>query len=111
EVDFGVVAAGAGAKRKLQLNHPGDGNWRITAVDYGNPYLQAEAIETGRTASDVQYELHISLSKETPAGKLEDRVRLHTNDKNSPQVLVDIHAKVDGVLEIAPKTLSLKGQA
>lgn len=111
EVDFGVLAAGAGGEKKLQLNYPGKPDWQITSIDYGNPHLFAELIERSRTASDVQYELHIKLAKDTPAGKFQDRIRMHTNDAKAPHVLVDVHAQVEAELEIAPNSLPLKGAA
>lgn len=109
EVDFGIVAAGTGAQKKLQLDYAGASDWQITAVDYGSPHLQAEVVEVQRDSSAIRYELVIGLKPDAPPGKLEDRIRLHTNNASAPIVLVDVHAKVEADLEVAPKTLPLKG--
>lgn len=107
EVDFGIVTQGSCAERRLNLDYVGKPDWQVESLDYGNANLQVEIQEVSRSTERVRYELKVALCKDQPAGTLEDRVRIQTNDPQVPQIVVVVKALVEPTLVVAPDTLRL----
>lgn len=107
EVDFGVIPVGTGAVKRLNLDYTGNPKWAITGLDFGHPAVKAEVAEVSRDAQLVRYELTIHLAPTAPSGPLEDRIRIHTNDPATSEVVVLAKAKIEPKLTAAPDHLHL----
>lgn len=107
EVDFGVVPIGSTAIKKLNLDYSGNPKWEVVGLDFGHPSVRAEVVEISRDASMVRYELTITLADNAPAGPLEDKIRLHTNDSQAPEVTVLTKATIEPKLSASPDNLRL----
>lgn len=106
EVDFGVIPFGSSAERKLNIDNPSQ-FWSVVGMDHSTNLMYAEISEPARHAGGVRYELKITLNKNAPAGRVEDRIRLRTNDPQNPEVVVVAHAKVEPRLVVTPDHLRL----
>lgn len=102
EVDFGVVAEGAGGERRLHLDYAGNAAWRVTALDFGSPHVKADVTEVARDAGKVRYELRIALLPTAPAGPFEDRIRIQTNDPKNPEFYVLAKAAIESKIVLTP---------
>lgn len=107
EVDFGVLPIGQGAVRKVQLDRPNQKNWQIVSLDYSSPHLRAEVSELSRDDKEVRYELTMTLHPTAPAGTMEDKIRLVTNDAQAPELFVVAKAKIESKLNASPESLRI----
>lgn len=105
DIDFGVVPEGAGAERRMHLDYTGNASWQITGLDFGSPHLKAEAREISRDAAKVRYELRVVIANSAPAGAFEDRIRIHTNDPRTSEMLVVAKALIEPKVAVSPDTL------
>lgn len=104
-VNFGSVGLGAGARQQVRVTYRGGrNNWHIERVETGNPYLQAQAVETARGRGQVQYNLVVAVKPDAPLGVLRDKVILHTGDA---QVPVLVEARVEPDIVVTPSVVSL----
>lgn len=79
-VEFGTVAEGESVSRNLRLEYTGNGAWELTRILRDNPYIHARAVEARRTASEVVYDITVTLKKEAPIGYIKDVLRFVTNE-------------------------------
>ena len=108
-VQFGSVSAGAGAEETVSVSYAGRSNWRIEQVESPNPHLEAEAVETSRTAGQVNYDLHVRLKPGAPTGYVREHLVLVTNDANtrSSRVPIAVEGVVSPSVEVRPSPLLL----
>jgi len=112
-VQFGRVAQGAGARRKLTLSHkgyPGQVPWQVLRVETKNPHLAARAYKAGEApGNQVTYELYVWLRDSAPVGYLRDQVVLVTNDAkpSAARVPIAVEAVVAPAVSVSPSPLSL----
>ena len=105
--EFGSVDQGAGAKKQLDVNYAGRGDWKIVDIKSGNPHLQAKAVETARQGGQVSYRLTVSIDADAPAGYLQDQLLLVTNDRRATQVPLAVEGRVVAELTVSPLSLTL----
>lgn len=106
-VNFGSVDVGAGAEQRVRVSYAGRSDWHITRVETASPYLQAQAVETSRSAGTVRYDLIVRVTPQAPLGQLLDKVTLHTDDQASPTVPVLVEAKVEPDIVVTPSIVTL----
>ena len=106
-VHFGSLDVGAGAQQRVSVSYTGRSNWTIREVSTGNPYLNVEAVETGRRSGSVKYDLVVQVSPEAPLGVLRDKIVLKTSDATVP-VLVE--AKIEPDIVVTPSVVTLGKQ-
>lgn len=112
-VQFGSVAQGTGAERKLSVVYAGRPNWRITRVESPNPHVEAQAAQVSRDfdpvlkATKVTYELVARLKADAPPGRLLDQVVVVTDDPDpkAAHVPVAVEATVVAPLTVNPSPL------
>lgn len=109
EVQFGTVAQGTPARRKLTVSYAGRADWKIVDVQSSQPHLQARVAEVSRGFGRVVYDLWIELREDAPQGYLKDFVFLVTNDRNrdSARVPVPVEALIVGTISAQPSPLPL----
>ena len=111
-VEFGSVNQGEGASRELKITYAGRNDWQITRVECANPYIQARAVETGRTPgtpSNIAYKLLVDLKKDAPPGYIREPLVLVTNDfdVHSARVPINIEGLVATALLVRPASLAM----
>ncbi len=108
-VQFGSVAQGTSARRKVSINYAGRDDWRIKSVESANPHIHAQAVETSRALGQVTYDLLVTLEDDAPAGYIRDHLALVTNDlrKQASRVPVAVEGAVVRALRIRPSPLML----
>lgn len=107
-VNFGSVGVGSGAQQQVRITYSGGRpDWRINRVETGSPYLQAQAVESGRGGGRVQYQLVVQVKPDAPLGVLRDKITLHTDDTRGPQVPVLVEARVEPDIVVTPSVVSL----
>ncbi|QDU61855.1 hypothetical protein Pan216_27200 [Planctomycetes bacterium Pan216] len=105
EVDFGIVEQSKPVRKQLNIDYRGNADWKIERLDYGSPSLQADVEELSRDADHVRYRLNVLLKDSAPAGPLEDRIQLYTNDPANEKVTVVVNAVVEPSVAVLPETL------
>jgi hypothetical protein len=106
-INFGAVGIGQSQVRKIELLYAGDPNWKITSVVTNDEHLKAEVKETLRdNASQVGYDLIVSLSPKTPVGNLRQQIMLVTNDQ-AGQIPVLVQARVEADVTVTPSVVQL----
>jgi len=105
--DFGVVEAGVGGERRLEISYAGRENWSITNVRVPNPNVEANLTETYRGAGRVNYQLVVKLKDSAPLGAIQDQITLVTDDPGSPEVPVLVMGKIEPDIVVSPSTLPL----
>lgn len=108
EIDFGIIPEGTKFEKKLNLDYAGNINWKITGLEFGNANVKAEVDEKIRDAKKVRYELTIRLDGKAPAGLLEDRIRIQTNDPKIPEIVVLAKASIEPKVAVSPEKLDLR---
>ena len=106
-VSFGSVTQAAGAKQTLSITYAGRDDWRIGRIECANPNIEAQVVETSRTAGQVSYSLSVQLKPGTPPGYIRDQLVLVTNDYDAraARVPVAIEGLVMAALSVRPSPL------
>lgn len=100
-VNFGTIAVGSGAERKVDIHYAGRNNWKITQTKVTNPNLAAVVKELPRlNDGQVKYELLVTLKPDAPAGIVRDQLVMLTDDANNPQISVVVEAIVEADVTI-----------
>ncbi len=105
--EFGAVDAGAGAAKRLTISHEGRSDWAITEIKSGSPYVEAEAVETARSANRVTYDLTVNVMPDAPPGYVKEQLIIGTNDRRAPEFPVPVEARVVSDLTVSPASLFL----
>jgi hypothetical protein len=105
---FGSVSAGVPQRMKVTVSYAGRGDWQVLDVESRRPYLSGKVVEVGRAAGQVTYDLWVEISKDAPAGYLNDHLMLVTNDLNprATRVPVPIEGVIVPPLAVNPSRLS-----
>lgn len=100
-VNFGTVAVGSGAERKVDIHYAGRNNWKITQTKVTNPNLAAFVKELPRlNDGQVKYELLVTLKPDAPVGTVRDQLVMLTDDANNPQISVVVEAIIEADVTI-----------
>jgi hypothetical protein len=105
EVRLGTVDQGKPAETRLSVVHAGRNDWQITDVKTADPHFEVELSETARGGGRVAYDLLVRLTKDAPAGYVQDQLVIVTNDAQAPEIFVDIEGRVTSAITVSPTTL------
>ncbi len=105
--DFGPVARGAAQERKISVAYAGRGNWKIKDVSSKNPNVATRVVETRRDATNVNYDLYVSLKETAPLGELREQLTLVTDDASNPYIPVMVTGRVEADYSVSPELVSL----
>jgi len=106
-VNFGAVAQGAKAERKISVTYAGRDDWKIKSVRTNNKNLAARIVETSRQDGQVGYNLLVSLKPTAPVGKLNQQMTLVTDDANNPYIPVLVRGTVEADITVTPAVIAL----
>lgn len=106
-VQFGTIEQGELAQREVTVTYAGRRDWKIVDVKAPSPAMQAEVEELSRTSNQVRYRLKVQLDESAPAGYLNDRLVLVTNDYRYEQVPVTVEGVVQAPITVTPGNLFL----
>lgn len=104
-VNLGDVEQGAPVKQSVQVSYAGRDNWTINEVRSDNPHITATAKEVSRGNGQVVYNLDVQVDGQLPAGPLVDHLILATNDRNMPQVPLEVDGNIHSGITVSPSTL------
>jgi hypothetical protein len=105
EVRFGTVDQGKPAESRLSVVHAGRNDWQITDVKTADPHFEVEMSEMARGGGKVAYDLLVRLTKDAPAGYVQDQLVIVTNDAQAPEIFVDIEGRVTSAITVSPASL------
>jgi len=103
---FGTVAKGQSVDRTIHIAYAGRSDWKIREVVSKNPNIQAQVVETQRSAGNVKYDLHVVLKEGAPLGAFRDQMTLVTNDSGNPNIPVLIEGQVEAEYSVTPELVS-----
>ena len=106
-IDLGAVPKGQAARKSLTIERIGGADWRVERMLSACRSIDANMVETARSAAGVTYTLTVALKPDAPAGTIRDEIRVLTNDPESPTIPVQVTAQVRGELTATPGVLSL----
>ncbi len=103
-VQFGIVAPGEVAERRVRVLYAGRANWTVRPeVRVGNSHLKAEVQEVLRQNGRVEYELLVKLDGDAPKGRVIDQLVLVTDDAANPTIPILVDGTVEADLQITPE--------
>lgn len=106
-VDFGSTPQGTPVEKRIGVTYAGRGDWKIMDVQTANAHISAQLTETGRTASQVTYDLIVKLAGDSPAGYIKEQLFLVTNDTRAKQMPVDVEGHVAPSVSVSPLSLHM----
>ena len=110
-VQFGTVAQGQTARQRVQVSYSGRASWQIVGVGSRASFLEARLQETGRgrdpmfDATQVSYDLWVTLKADAPAGYFREQLILRTNDGAPASLAAQVPLGVEGLVS-APLTVN-----
>jgi hypothetical protein len=106
QVALGSVPLGEKAEKKIKIEHYGRDDWKLTGVTSDATYIEPSLREVSRSSGRVVYELDVKLNDDAPAGIINDRLVLATNDRRE-QFPVKVEGRVVTPLSVSPTSLVL----
>lgn len=106
-VQLGSVDPGTPVEKRISVSSTRRTGWRILDVKSANPHLSGEVDQTARQGSRVSYQLRVRLDEYAPAGYINDRLMLVTNDQRSRQIPVMVQGRVLSAITVSPASLFL----
>jgi hypothetical protein len=103
KVEFGPVALGAGAERRVGIAYSGAPNWVIREVINKNSQLEVQLQEVSRVGGLCNYELITKLKPGAKAGELRDQLILVTNDTGNPHIPVMVEGRIEAEYTVTPE--------
>lgn len=104
-VEVGAVGEGQAVDREVTVAHAGRSDWRIVEVASTNPHISATAEEIGRSGGNTRYRISVHLDENVPAGYLQERLVLRTNDYNRTQVPLLVQGRIEPSIMVSPASL------
>ena len=106
-IEFGSVDSAAGVEKRVQVYYAGRDSWQLTDVRSRNENFEVELIPKQRSGGRVNYELVFRLKKGAPAGYINDRLTLVTNDNNRKFIPLFVEGNVIAALTVSPVSLQM----
>jgi hypothetical protein len=104
-VQLGEVEQGTPIDQKVSVNFGSSSQWRIDAIKSQNPYLKAQAVETGRGNGQTNYDLKVHLDPKAPVGYINDYLMLVINDDRGTQIPLLVEGRVEAGITVSPAAL------
>jgi hypothetical protein len=110
-VQFGTVPQGQTARQRVQVSYSGRANWQIVGAASRASFLEARPQETGRgrdpafDATQVSYDLWVTLKPDAPPGYFREQLILRTNDGAPTSLAAQVPLSVEGLVS-APLTIN-----
>jgi Protein of unknown function (DUF1573) len=101
-VQFGLLAPGEAAERRVRIRYAGRSDWTIRSVRNGHPHLATSFTEVSRIGINVEYELLVKLAGTAPLGPLHGQVVLETDDQKNPTIPVLVDGSIEPDLQVTP---------
>ena len=105
DIKLGSVDQGQGAEKTISVVHTGRNDWRIVDVKTADPHFEVEMSEPARVGGRVSYDLKVRLTRDAPAGYIHDQLILVTDDRNAPELFVEIDGRVVSSITVSPSSL------
>jgi hypothetical protein len=105
--NLGTLDAGKPADATLTVTRWNDSDWQVKEVRSECPFLSGKVKELSREYRQVVYELRVHMNGKAPAGPLNERLLLLTNDEQTTQIPVTVEGQIAGKVSVNPTALFL----
>jgi hypothetical protein len=105
DIKLGSIDQGQDAEKQISVVHMGRNDWEIVDVKTVDPHFEVELSEPLRGGGRVAYDMLVRLTKDAPAGYIHDQLILVTNDRNAPELYVEIDGRVVSAITVSPSSL------
>ena len=106
-IDFGAVVRGQAKPLVLTIDRTGLATWKILKMVSASRAIDASLQETARTPNLVSYTLSVALKADVTSGTVRDEIRLITNDPETPNIPIQVTARIQGDLSASPSVLAM----
>lgn len=104
--EFGAVTKGADSVRKITVAYAGRGSWKIKDIVSKNPNLTAKFVETKRDATNVGYDVQVTMKGTMPMGDFRDQLTIVTDDSGNPYLPLLVEGRVEAEYSVNPEVLT-----
>lgn len=104
-VQVGSIDQGTELDQTVAVNYAGRSDWQIIDVKSSNPHITGQVVPTLRADGQVSYQLKVHVDPSAPAGYLNDRLMLVTNDAAGQQIPVVVEGRVMPSITVSPTAL------
>ena len=105
EVNFGTVPSGKAIEKIVDMTYLGRSNWQITELKSSNRNISAELTEMSRNYGQVKYRLKVKLAPDAPAGYINDRLILISNEGMNREIPIMVQGVVKQGITANPSKL------
>lgn len=102
-VYLGDISGQETIKKTIEIFDPGHGKLRIKKVTSTSRHIVTEILRQKK--NKLSSKVSVTIKPGLPFGKIEERVIITTNDKQTPQVEVLVKGTVHGEISLFPKSL------
>jgi hypothetical protein len=104
-VKIGEIDQGTPVEQKVKVSFSSSKDWRITDVKSSNPFIKAQAIDSGRGNGQVNYDLKVTIDPKAPVGLINEYLMLVINDAKQTQIPVLVEGRVNAGITVSPAAL------
>ncbi|MDR1491369.1 MAG: DUF1573 domain-containing protein [Planctomycetaceae bacterium] len=105
EVNFGNVNVGESPEKDVIFSYNGHNNWKVTKIHSSNPAVLGELTETERKYGQVKYQLKVKIAPNAPAGYINDRIILVTNEGKKAEIPFVVQGHIRQGVTVNPTSL------
>ncbi len=106
-IEFGSVPQSETVEKVVRVKYAGREDWKITDVRSGNQSVEVELKEVARGKGRVEYDMLFRLKPDAPAGYINDRLTLVTNDADHRLIPLAVEGNIMAALSVSPTSLHL----
>lgn len=107
KIDLGTIDVGAPVERKVNVSYAGRSDWQIVDVRSANNHFEVELTPKDRSVGRVDYELLFRLKPTAPAGYLNDRLTIVTNDVANRLIPLAVEGNLVAAMTVSPSSLQM----
>ena len=107
KIDLGTVDAGNSIERKINVAYAGRSDWQIVDIRSANSNFEVELTPKDRSPGRVDYELLFRLKPTAPAGYINDRLTIVTNDDSNQLIPLAVEGNVVSAVTVSPSSLQM----
>ena len=100
---LGDITGQESIKKTIEIFDPGHGKLRIKQVTSASRHIVTKILPQKKDG--LSSKIRVTIEPGMPMGKIEERVIITTNDKQTPQVEVLVNGTIHGEISLFPKSL------
>ncbi|MHC4401591.1 MAG: DUF1573 domain-containing protein [Planctomycetota bacterium] len=107
QVSLGAIDRGTPIERTIAVTRRGYGDWRILEVKSTSPHVSGEVVDVARLRDRTNCRLRVRVDGTVPAGAVDERLVLVTNDRRSSGIPIVVEGRVVTDVRVSPESLFL----